>query len=179
MICIISPVQTIPADIWDAINVFPDIYVVTGSPLDKDTLHAANIKTANKAVILGFDSTIRTSDVAEEMMDAQPIFVYKAIKSCNPAVQILTELQYEQNIDFLLPKSQNKLDKVFSTLYAAGEVYLSAIIDTLTAQTFYNPHIVTILQQILVGRVDLAEDKAEERFQTKFKSVQQSNLWQI
>ena len=39
-----------------------------------------------------------------------------------------------------------------STLYAAGEVYISTLIDTLTAQAIYNPNIVTILQQILVGR---------------------------
>lgn len=37
-------------------------------------------------------------------------------------------------------------------MYTAGEVYISSIIDTLTAQACYNPHIVTILQQILVGR---------------------------
>lgn len=135
-IVIISTTDSIPSEIWDAINIFPSIYIVNGSPLNKETLYAANIKTANKAVILGFDSTIKSKkqyDVIEEMMDAQPIFIYKAIKRCNPQVQILTELQYAQNIDFLLPKSQNKLEKTFSTLYAAGEVYLSAIIDTLSA----------------------------------------------
>jgi hypothetical protein len=42
----------------------------------------------------------------------------------------------------------------FSTIYAAGEVYTASTIDTLTAQSFYNPHIVTIFQQILVGKGD-------------------------
>lgn len=36
-------------------------------------------------------------------------------------------------------------------LYAAGQVYISTTIDTLTCQTYYNPHILTILQQILTG----------------------------
>lgn len=36
-------------------------------------------------------------------------------------------------------------------LFASGEVYISSIIDTLTCQTYYNPHILTILQQILTG----------------------------
>lgn len=74
---------------------FPDIYIITGSPLNKETLYAAKIKTANKAVILGFDSTIKNNnqtDVFEELMDAQPIFIYKAIKACNPRVQVLIEL---------------------------------------------------------------------------------------
>jgi len=34
----------------------------------------------------------------------------------------------------------------FSALYAAGEVYIASTIDTLTAQSFYNPHIITIFQ---------------------------------
>jgi hypothetical protein len=46
----------------------------------------------------------------------------------------------------------------FSTIYAAGEVYTASTIDTLTAQSFYNPHIVTIFQQILVGK---GEKKSE------------------
>ena len=44
----------------------------------------------------------------------------------------MTELVYKSMIDFLLPKSDAKLDYKFSTLFAAGEVYISAIIDTLT-----------------------------------------------
>ena len=86
------------------------------------------------------------------MMDAQSIFIYKAIKRINPSLQILTELSYNSNIDFLLPKSKTKHGYNFSKLYAAGEVYISSTIDTLTAQAFYNPHIVTILQQMLVGK---------------------------
>ena len=39
----------------------------------------------------------------------------------------------------------------FYPLYAAGEVYISSTIDTLTCQAYYNPHIVTILQQLLTS----------------------------
>jgi hypothetical protein len=67
-------------------------------------------------------------------------------------LQIFTELSYSSNIDFLLPKSKNNSDYTLSTLFAAGEVYIAATIDTITAQAFYNPHVVTILQQILVGK---------------------------
>jgi hypothetical protein len=47
-----------------------------------------------------------------------------------------------------------------STIYAAGEVYSSAIVDTLTCQSYFNPHIVTILQQILNGGVDDGDELA-------------------
>jgi hypothetical protein len=35
------------------------------------------------------------------MLDAKSIFIYKAIKRINPTLQILTELNYQSNIDFL------------------------------------------------------------------------------
>jgi hypothetical protein len=60
---------------------------------------------------------------------------------------------FSSNIDFLQKNRNDTItDHTYSTLFAAGEVYISSIIDTLTAQAFYNPNIVTILQQILVGR---------------------------
>jgi len=104
-------------------------------------------------------------------------FVYKAIERCNPNLQILTELSYSSNIDFLLPKNSPKRDYTFSTLYTAGEVYISAIIDTLTAQAFYNPHIVTILQQILVGRGEKAPDEFELMMEKTLGNFNQSNLY--
>jgi hypothetical protein len=67
-------------------------------------------------------------------------------------------------------------DYHFSTLYAAGEVYISAIIDTLTCQSYFNPHIVTILQQILKG----SSEEDDEQLQDIMKAhpdLEQSILW--
>jgi hypothetical protein len=81
------------------------------------------------------------------MLDAQSIFIYKAIEKCSDKVTIFTEMSYSSNIEFLKQRStSHSIAHQFSTLFAAGEVYISAIIDTLTAQAFYNPSIVTILQ---------------------------------
>ena len=121
------------------------------------------------------------SELNDEMMDAQSIFIYKAIKRINPSLQILTELSYSSNIDFLLPKSKKNTEYTFSTLYAAGEVYIAATIDTITAQAFYNPHVITILQQILVGKGEkTAKDDIEADIIANFgEKLSQSNLWQI
>lgn len=35
------------------------------------------------------------------MLDAQTIFIYKAIKKIKPNLQVLTELGFSSNIDFL------------------------------------------------------------------------------
>jgi hypothetical protein len=55
------------------------ISVVNGSPLNQDSLLKANIMNADKAVILGHDPTLKTN-LDDEMLDAQSIFIYKAIK---------------------------------------------------------------------------------------------------
>lgn len=60
----------------------------------------ANINYADKVVLLGHDSTLK-SDLNDEMLDAESIYIYKAIKKCNKDVQILTELAYNSNIEFL------------------------------------------------------------------------------
>lgn len=140
--------EPIQPDIWASIACFPQIYLVNGSPLNQETLLKANINYADKAVILGHDSTIQNDKLMknDEMLDAESIFIYKAIKKCNKDLQIMTELVYSSNIEFLLPKSQHDLEYQFSTLYAAGEVYISAIIDTLTCQSYFNPNIVSILR---------------------------------
>jgi hypothetical protein len=97
---------------------------------------------------------------------------------------VFTEIFYQSNIDFLNAKNgKNKsLGYTFSTLYAAGEVYIGSTIDTLTAQSFYNPHIVTIFQQILVGKSERkseTEDPEQEMQDMFDERLEQSNLWQI
>jgi len=60
----------------------------------------------------------------------------------------MVELVSQQNIDFLMQKDFKrdvKFEYDKTPLYAAGEIYISVIIDTLTCQSYYNPHIVTIL----------------------------------
>lgn len=66
------------------------------------------------------------------MIDAEIIFVYKAVRMCNKNVQIFTELVSISNLDFLMPNDRKFNDYIKSPLYAAGEVYSSSIIDTLT-----------------------------------------------
>ena len=61
--------------------------------MKEETFIKANINYADKVVILGHDSTLK-SDVMDEMLDAESIYIYKAIKTCNKDVQIFTELVY-------------------------------------------------------------------------------------
>ncbi len=68
-------------------------------------LKRANINFADKAVILGREMTDRNKNAnLDEMLDAESIFIYKAIKKINNKVQIMIELVYPSNIEFLLAK---------------------------------------------------------------------------
>ena len=168
--------EPIKPEIWESISRFPNILLINGSPLSQETLLKANINYADKAVILGHDSTLEkdADQKNDEMLDSETIFIYKAIKKWNRDLQIMTELYYSSNIEFLIEKNQAEFDYRFSTLYAAGEVYISAIIDTLTCQAYYNPHIVTILQQILK-----CTSSPDNEVMMANPDLCQSNLWQI
>jgi hypothetical protein len=125
----------------------------------QETFLRANINYADKVVILGVDSALKR-EINDEMLDAESIYIYKAIKKCNKEVQIITELVYSSNIDFLMPSLKSNLyDYKYTTLYAAGEVYISSIIDTLTCQAYFNPNIVTILQLLLKGNTEDDDDE--------------------
>jgi len=95
----------------------------------------------------------------------------------------MIDLVYSSNIEFLLPKDEKREDgaKVefrhdLTPLFAAGEVYISSIIDTLTSQAYYNPHIVTIIQQLVTGG---KQSSSMIRNICDLADLKQSNLWQI
>ena len=71
-------------------------------------------------------------DISDDMLDAETIYIYQAVKKINKDVQILTELVYSSNVEFLMNTYPPKNMYYLSSLYAAGEVYISALIDTLT-----------------------------------------------
>ena len=59
--------------------------MINGSPLKQETLIKANINYADKVVILGHDSTLE-QDVADDMLDAESIYIYQAVRKVNKDV---------------------------------------------------------------------------------------------
>jgi hypothetical protein len=60
-------------EIWETISRFPRVFLVEGSPLSLETLREGYIHKADKAVILGHDTSlnhIKQVDMNEEMVDA-------------------------------------------------------------------------------------------------------------
>jgi hypothetical protein len=159
LIIIVFLSEKLPCEnVRNILGKFPKIIFIRGSPFKEKDLFRAKIRTASKAVIFGTSQSRKSRNAAE---DTESLFIYKAIKKCHPGLQIIIEMMNPKNIQFLQTDSENQdpsqclSDDDFryelTSLYAAGEMYHSGIVDTLTCQAFYNPHLLTILQQILVG----------------------------
>ena len=170
-----------PKDLWDSISRFENIILINGSPLNVEDLLRANIEYADKAVILGNNN--KNIIYNNQMIDCETVFIYKAIKKCNPDIQIMTELVYDSNIEFLLPEEElEQFDNGIipyerTSVFSSGEVYVSSIIDTLTCQAFYNKHIVTIIHQLLTG----GKNKSNHTLSYIFENIglKSSNLWHM
>ena len=160
--------QNMNKNLWDSIVRFENIILINGSPLNMEDLYRANIEYASKVVILEKDS--------------ERIFIYKAIKNCNPNIQIMTELIFESNIEYLLPQYElsnlkpNNVIYNITSVFSSGEVYINSIIDSLTAQAYYNKHIVTIIHQLLTGGKNSGNSTIKKICEDV--GLKSSNFWQ-
>ena len=168
-------------ELIDSISRFENIILIEGSPLSIEDLLRANIEYADKAVILGSNNINDNYD--KQMIDGETIFIYKAIKMCNPNIQIMTELVYDSNIEFLLPEDELKkfnhgeIHFVNTSVFSSGEVYVSSLIDTLTCQAYFNKHIVTIIGQLLTGGRNSLNHNLSYICQNV--GLKSSNLWHM
>ena len=176
--------QNMPKNLWDSISRFEKIILINGSPLNIDDLYRANIEFASKAIILEDKKMIEQNsknDFSMKTVDNNRIFIYKAIKKCNPNIQVMIELAFESNMEYLLEEDELvtlKSDMNYSNtrVFSSGEIYINSIIDSLTAQAYYNKHIVTIIHQLLVGE---RSSESSEMFRIcENIGLKSSNFWQ-
>lgn len=150
-IVIIDKIEHIPSEIWKEIQYYPDIYFIQGNPIKAKDLHKAGIKKAKAVIIL----SKTTTDVEQaDMVDADTIFIYKAIKNETTTALIIAELVSVASIGFLSSSDDPLIQKQGYWLcepFAVGEIYIGSMLDTLICQAFYNPYITDILQQLIMG----------------------------
>ncbi|KAL4487940.1 hypothetical protein ABPG72_022800 [Tetrahymena utriculariae] len=144
--------ETIPSELWNQINTFPKVYFMLGSPLKQEDLERACVKKALALVIL---SKPREKQINNSgMVDADTIFVYKTVKYMNPNIQIITELAQLTAISFISQTKNSYVKQIgylASEPFASGEIYISTMLDTLICQAYYNPFIINILDQLIMG----------------------------
>jgi potassium large conductance calcium-activated channel subfamily M alpha protein 1 len=107
-IVIIDKAEHIPSEIWKEIQYYPDIYYMQGNPVKSKDLHKAGIKKAKAVIILSKS----TSDLEQsEMVDADTIFIYKAIKNETKSTMIIAELVSVSALSFLNSNSDENFIK--------------------------------------------------------------------
>ena len=176
-IVIIDKAEHIPSEIWKEIQYYPDIYYMQGNPVKSKDLHKAGIKKAKAVIILSKS----TSDLEQsDMVDADTIFIYKAIKNETKSTMIIAELVSVSALSFLNSNSDENLIKKqgywLSPSFAVGEIFIGSMLDTLICQAFYNPFITDILKQLIMGS---AGSNFSTNLQLKLmeKKITQSTLY--
>ncbi len=150
-ILIIDKEDHISSNILKDIQYFPDIYYMQGNLIKSKNLHRACIKRSKAVIIL---SKNRYNDDRNEMVDADTIFIYKAIRNENKNVLIIADLASISTIGFISSNNDVNFQKQgyrLSDQFAVGEIYTSSMLDTLMCQSFYNPYILNVLQQFILG----------------------------
>lgn len=201
-IVILAP--SLPQSLFEAFSRFSRIIFIQGSPLLPENLFRANVVNADKAVILSSGESKINNKILEnlniemkkreqkksfsneQILDAETIFIYKSLKKCNKNIQIMTELICTSNIEYLLSveniqqlynQKGSYAEYEYTPLYASGEIFTPSIIDCLTCQSYFNPHIVTIIEMLLGGERFNTESKTKKL--EEFYELNNSNLYLI
>lgn len=152
--------QTPPAEReWERVSHFKQVYYMEGSPLSKPDLLEAGIKTAAFVVVLSQQTNILGHESATSLTtaDSSSIFYTQSIYRSKPSVHVVCELVDYNNTNFLKPEladfseTADKRGYQLSQHFASGTVYTSSVLDILMCQALFNPSIVMLLEQLIVG----------------------------
>ncbi len=170
---------------WRRINVFEAIVVVKGSGLDEADIRRAGIYRASQIIVLAAtgsmarvgDSSRKDSGEAEALVDSDAIFTFQSVKKMNEQALIVLEIVRHQNVGYITNSTANE-DYKFSPLFASGMLFTSSFLDALVCQSFYNPKIIRVLNELISG-VDGKIMNHKLKKKTNLNTVESSSLYQI
>lgn len=146
--------------IWSEINRFEEIYLIRGSALQPADLDKARVGRAKAIIILSKSYENTGGKMAQNNLDADAIFMYKTIEANYKNVVIVTELASVGAIAFLVQGKDETIQKddyYSSKPFAAGEIFVSHLLDSLMCQAYYSPKITEILEQMIMGSANTSE----------------------
>ena len=149
-ILIIDQNEHIPSQIWTEIQYFPDIYYMKGDLRKQEYLIRAGVANALAVIIL---AKYNNEYELPGMLDINSIFIYNSIKRMYNKTLIIADLISINSIELLSQKSENleKYGYWLNQAFISGELYINSMLDTLICQAFYNPYIVNIIAQLMLG----------------------------
>ena len=179
-ILIMDKNEHLSTELWKELQYFPDIYYMQGNPIKSDDLKKAKVSKAQAVVIL---SKYNQENQLLEMVDADSIFIYKAIKNESNDTLIIADLVSSNSIGYITNSGDENMDNFgfwLNEAFASGELYISSMLDTLICQAFYNPYILNIIYQLMLGESSFKFPEKTLNRLNKYKYIKSSlNLYKI
>ncbi|GAM22319.1 hypothetical protein SAMD00019534_054940 [Acytostelium subglobosum LB1] len=156
--------QEFPMDEWERICSYPYIYVVNGQSRSMKDLKRAGILKCSKLIVMSLEVQSNEPYLKDKATISTIVSIKELVKSLD--IYPIYELTDPLNLQ-LLPNNQqwNQKDPYYmAPSFASGNVFLSNIFDSLLCQSFFNPHLLAIIQ-ILVGKSDHHRNSRAKVFQ--------------
>ncbi|RUS26314.1 hypothetical protein BC938DRAFT_470928 [Jimgerdemannia flammicorona] len=163
---------------WKMLAEFDQVYLIQANPMTREGLNSARIAQARYAVVLT-DSTRILKD-GEKTEDAPATLVYLNIRALNPSAHIFVEYIHTENTKLMKAFALGRDLQAFNTpAFMSGSVFTVSMLvfdeddvnsklwfgssftlfllvilnsqDSIICQSYYQPHLVTILQHLLFG----------------------------
>ena len=147
-ILIIHTEEHISPEVLDDIHYFPHVYYMQGNPVKNEDLIKARIDKSKAVVILS------KHQLDDSIVDADSIFIFKAIKKEAKNTLIIADIISSKALEYLSDITEHEIENTNFWLYksfSSGEIYISSMLDTLICQAFYNPYILNIISQLMLG----------------------------
>ncbi|EGC33544.1 hypothetical protein DICPUDRAFT_98532 [Dictyostelium purpureum] len=187
-IVILTPKLT--EDQWKYIECYPEIYVVEGKGYEFSDLKRAGVYKCSKVVVLTNEAN-SSELIFNDRETLLAMVCLKEVSKRNTNIFPIYEISEPLNMKFLPGNSNWKQNQPFyhAPSFAAGNVFLSSVFDSLLCQCFFNPHLLSMLS-VLVGmnpdnstksctkvfQVPLPEHFYHHRFGYLFESLVESNI---
>ena len=154
-VCVHTPVvvlaHTMTSKDFEAVAMYPNVFVVIGNPLVIDDLRRAGVVSAKYAVVCSQFSprtSVRGSEKDESnAADNAAIFVGNLIRKLNSQCTVVVELQYSRNVKFVGSNLKENLEIGVAT--ASGSYFSLQYFHVLMCRCFYAPFCLSLLQECL------------------------------
>ncbi|TPP57368.1 putative calcium-activated potassium channel alpha subunit, partial [Fasciola gigantica] len=157
--------QTLVEQEWCSLRNFPQVYILSGSPLSRAYLRAAGVETCSTCVVLscadGFhggqtlmadkESILCTLNIRRMLAECTE---QDLVSATDQQPMIVTELSDIQS-SYLLSVTNDYRTRngmaCFSPFYAAGSMFASTTLTSLASNVFFDPTVLAFIETVLLG----------------------------
>ncbi|CAG8578815.1 11864_t:CDS:10, partial [Ambispora gerdemannii] len=148
-IVILSPARPNQSQ-FRILSQFHQVYFVQGNPMTREGLESGRVTHAKQAV--NIDLFMQNGEKTE---DAPAMLVFLNIKAmCGEKIQVFVEFVHTDNMKFMSEDTaaiDKEMQAHHSPAFMAGTCFSLSMLDSIICQSYYQPHIVAIIHQMLFG----------------------------